>query len=223
MKAGFPAEQTVEVYDSWYGLPQNPYKKDTDSVLRESSGADLVLVLCDECEGPTSDLLCSAALRSTSGRPYQGGGEGGALGVVIVSRQRTGRDCEATLKINCQPDTLVRKLIDRYGILADVPKEVVEDRIKYEAVLTERSSVLSSLEEAVMYEEDDPRVHHGRLFSSICLLEPQRSEADRLTDSENVLSYKLRHVQDLINLSGRTLVFTEAVTNCQESGQGESI
>ena len=100
---------------------------------------------------------------------------------------------------------------------------MVEDRIKYEAVLTERSSVLSSLEEAVMYEEDDPRVHHGRLFSSICLLEPQRSEADRLTDSENVLSYKLRHVQDLINLSGRTLVFTEAVTNCQESGQGESI
>ena len=43
VKAGFPAEKTVEVYDSWYGLPQNPYKKDTDIVLRESSGADLVL------------------------------------------------------------------------------------------------------------------------------------------------------------------------------------
>ena len=179
-------------------------------------------MLCDETDGPTSELLCSAALRSTSGRPYQAGGEGGALGVVIVSRQRTARDCEATLKINCQPDTLVRRLIDRYGILADVPREVVEDRIKYEAVLTERSSVLSSLEDAVMYEEDDPRVHHGRLFSSICLLEPQRSEADRLTDSENVLSYKLRHIQDLIKLSGRTLVFTEAVTNRHESGEGES-
>ena len=43
VKAGFPAEKTVEVYDSWYGLPQNPYKKDTDTVLRESSSADLVL------------------------------------------------------------------------------------------------------------------------------------------------------------------------------------
>ena len=128
--------------------------------------------------------------------------------MVIVSRQRTGRDCEATLKINCQPDTLVRRLIDRYGILADVPKEVVENRIKYEAVLTERSSVLSSLEDAVMYEEDDPRVYHGRLFSSVCLLEPQRSEAG-LEDTDKVLSYKLRLVSDLIKLSGRTLVFTE--------------
>ena len=43
VKAGFPPEKTVEVYDSWYGLPQNPYKKDTDIVFRESSGADLVL------------------------------------------------------------------------------------------------------------------------------------------------------------------------------------
>ena len=43
VKAGFPPEKTVEVYDSWYGLPQNPYKKDTDTVLRETSTADLVL------------------------------------------------------------------------------------------------------------------------------------------------------------------------------------
>ena len=177
-------------------------------------------VLCDDTDGATSDLLCSAALRSASGRAYQGGGEGGALGVVVVSRKRTSRDCGATLKINCQPDTLVRRLIDRYGILADVPKEVVENRIKYEAVLTERSSVLSSLEDAVMYEEDDPRVYHGRLFSSICLLEPQLSEAGSLTDTDNVSSYKLRHIQDLIKLSGRTLVFTEAVTNRTEGGHG---
>ena len=42
-KAGFPPEKTVEVYDSWYGLAQNPYKKDTDRVEREATAADLVL------------------------------------------------------------------------------------------------------------------------------------------------------------------------------------
>ena len=43
VKAGFPSESTVEVYDSWYGLPQNPYKKDTDLVRREAKDADLVI------------------------------------------------------------------------------------------------------------------------------------------------------------------------------------
>ena len=42
-KAGFSAEANVEVYDSWYGLPQNPYKKDTDTVRREAAEADLVI------------------------------------------------------------------------------------------------------------------------------------------------------------------------------------
>ena len=42
-KAGFPPEKTVEVYDSWYGLAQNPYKKDTETVRREAAGSDLVL------------------------------------------------------------------------------------------------------------------------------------------------------------------------------------
>ena len=56
-------------------------------------------MLSDECEGATADLLCSAATRSLSGVPYQAGGEGGALGVVIVSRQRTGRDCQVCLEI----------------------------------------------------------------------------------------------------------------------------
>ena len=43
VKAGFAPDNTVEVYDSWYGLPHNPYKKDTDVVRREAKEADLVL------------------------------------------------------------------------------------------------------------------------------------------------------------------------------------
>ena len=42
-KAAFSAEATVEVYDSWYDLPQNPYKKDTEIVRREALGSDLVI------------------------------------------------------------------------------------------------------------------------------------------------------------------------------------
>ena len=33
----------MEVYDSWYDLPQNPYKKDTETVRREAAGSDLVI------------------------------------------------------------------------------------------------------------------------------------------------------------------------------------
>ena len=43
IKAGFPGDATVEVYDSWYGLPHNPYKRDTNLVRREAKDADLVL------------------------------------------------------------------------------------------------------------------------------------------------------------------------------------
>ena len=50
-----------------------------------------------------------------SGLPYGGGG---ALGIVIVSRQRTSRDGEATLKFNCGQDDLVKRLVDRCNTLS---------------------------------------------------------------------------------------------------------
>ena len=43
MKAGYDPDSCVEVYDSWYGLPHNPYKRDTDLVRREARDADLVI------------------------------------------------------------------------------------------------------------------------------------------------------------------------------------
>ena len=74
-----------------------------------------LLVLCDDTTGATSDLLCSAVARSVSGLPYGGGG---ALGIVIVSRQRTSRDGEATLKFNCGQDDLIKRLVDRCNTLS---------------------------------------------------------------------------------------------------------
>ena len=106
-----------------------------------------------------------------SGLPYGGGG---ALGIVIVSRQRTSRDGEATLKFNCGQDDLVKRLVDRcytlstqylhtiytlsthylhaiyrYDILGDVKDEAVTVRLEQETDILQRSAVLSSLQEAV--------------------------------------------------------------------------
>ena len=178
---------------------------------------NLCSVLCDDLSGATSDILCSATDRSVTGLPYGGGG---ALGVVVVSKQRTSHDCQATLKFNCHQDDLVKRLIDKYDILEDVKEEAVIIRLDHETAVTQRSSVLSSLQEAVKYEEDDPRIYHGRLFSSICLAEPKRSDEDELQDSDNVVSQKIKFLTDLFKMSKRTLVYTEAVTNQNHSHSG---
>ena len=123
--------------------------------------------------------------RSASGQPHAAGG---SLGLVIVTKQRTARDAEATLKLNCSQDDLIKKLIDRYDILTDVPEEAVMVRLEHETEVTERASVLSSLEDAVTYEADDPRIYHGRLFSSICLAEPCASASGKLEDSVKVIA-----------------------------------
>ena len=164
--------------------------------------------------GYTADILSSTLERSVTGQSYGGGG---SLGIVIVSKQRTLRDGQATLKFNCAQDDLVKKLIDRYDILEDVPEEVVMVRLEHETEVIHRSSVLSSLEEAVTYEEDDPRIYHGRLFSSLCLAEPGVTEDGKLQDCDKVIDHKIKYVRDLIRMSKRTLVYTEAVTSPQHS------
>ena len=170
--------------------------------------------MCDDLTGNTADLMASAVERSVKGQSHAAGG---SLGMVIVSKQRTARDGEATLKFNCSQDDLIKKLIDRYDILADVPEEAVMVRLEHETEVIQRSSVLSSLEEAVTYEADDPRIYHGRLFSSLCLAEPSASESGKLEDSLKVMDHKIRYMRDLLRMSKRTLVYTEAVTSLQHS------
>ena len=67
------------------------------------------------------------------------------------------------------------------------------------------------------YEADDPRIHHGRLFSSLCLAEPAVSGSEagaaQLEDEAGVAAHKLRSVRQLLGLSKRTLVYTEAATS----------
>ena len=210
LKAGFPSDQTVEVYDAWYGLPQNPYKKDTDIVRSEARNADLVLVLGGNLSGSTAEMIISAAERSKTGLPYGGGG---ALGVIVVNTKNTKYDNISTLKFNCHPDDLIKKIIDRYDILEDVKEEAVQLRIDQETALMKRGSVLASLYDAVMYEEGDPRIYHGRLFSSVCLSEPKVKEEGKLEDVETVLDHKVKCLKDIITLSKRTLIYTEAVSS----------
>ena len=56
------------------------------------------------------------------------------------------------------------------------------------------------------YEADDPRIHHGRLFSSLCLAEPAVSGSEagaaRLEDEDGVAAHKLRSVSSVIFLTG---------------------
>ena len=118
-------------------------------------------VLCDDLSGSTSEILCTASERSATGQAYGGGG---ALGLVIVTKKRTMDDTKATLKFNCYQDDLIKRLIDKYGILDEVKDEAVMIRLEHESAVTQRSFVLKSLDEAVQYEEDDPRTEMEKEF-----------------------------------------------------------
>ena len=86
VQARFPEERYVEVFDAWYGLPTEPYKKCTDTVRQETRSADLVIVLDSKMEGATAELIATSAERSATGLPYGGGG---SLGLIIIGNSST--------------------------------------------------------------------------------------------------------------------------------------
>ena len=158
--------------------------------------------------GSTAELMTSAAARSQTKMPFGGGG---ALGTILVSNNASRFDATATLRFNCGTDDVVKLLVDRYGILGDVSQEAVSRRLELESEVMQRSTVLACLEEAEQYEADDPRVRHGRLFNAMCLLQPQ-AEKGLFTDEAKVVDRKLAALRDLLRMSKRTVVYTEAVT-----------
>ena len=187
---------------------QAPYKRDTDIVRQEGREADLVLCLGGNLSGSTAEIVNSAAGRSQTGLPYGGGG---ALGTILVRTTACKYDSTATLKFNCTADELVKRLVDRYGILGDVSQEAVTRRKEEETEALQREKVLACLQEAEEYEGDDPRVKHGRLFNSTCLLQPSASKAGVWKDEPAVVERKVLAMRDLMRMSKRTVVYTEAV------------
>ena len=65
--------------------------------------------------------------------------------------------------------------------------------------------------EAEEYEATDPRVKHGRLFNSTCLLQPAAKDG-LWKDEPTVVERKTSALRDLVRMSKRTIVYTEAVT-----------
>ena len=65
--------------------------------------------------------------------------------------------------------------------------------------------------EAEEYEVTDPRVRHGRLFNSTCLLQPTAKDG-LWKDEPTVVERKISALRDLVRMSKRTIVYTEAVT-----------
>jgi hypothetical protein len=183
-------------------------------VRQEARKADLVLCLGGELDGATAELVvASAAGRSRTGLPY---GKGGALGTVLVRGRPSPHDSSATLRFNCSNDRLVRLLVERCGLAGEVRVEVVPEVQEEEEVL-DREGVLDTLEGAEQFDEGDPRLLHGRLFHSTCLLAPGQEEGGLLRDGPAVAGRKVAALRDLLRLSTRTVVYTEAVA---EDGGG---
>ena len=114
--------------------------------------------------------------------------------------------------MNCPPEDVVSALVGRAGAVAAVPPEVVEARENQQAARLERDTVLASLHcgSSGNYETGDPRLAHGRLFSTVCLAAPRSGEAGWLEDSAPVITRKLTALRDLLRLSRRTVLYTEA-------------
>ena len=114
--------------------------------------------------------------------------------------------------------------------MADVAEEAVSKHLELETEVVERSAVIARLEEAEQFEPEDPRMRHGRLYTSTCLTPPGQ-EAGLWTDDPCVLDRKVKAaignnmvgqdlrllpqvpaLRDLLRMSQYTVVYTEAVT-----------
>ena len=199
----------------------------------EIRAADLILVFGAR---PALDGATAAQLAEVADREY--GALGPSLGLVIVAAAATALDKFATVKVNSCPDSALAALRAELGVdtmaPVTVPPAVVEacdqaadagcagaeaeagDDGKSDgpdvACLdsSHRAFVTDALTHFKEIEEDDPRIHHGRMLSETCL-EPPDEEGGQYRDKEHTLDFKIEKMINLVKLSKKTVFYMDGL------------
>lgn len=202
LRAQFPEDMLVEVNDDMFGA--NPNKKVTDAVRKEALLADLVIILDLSMLGITTDIIATAAERSTIG------GEGASLGIVIISIKPTIYDCIATLRINSLADDVFQKVLENLEILDEVQADVISVRLDLEEKRKSRKDLVKNVH--ITYNESDPRSLHGKFFIDTSL-SPPKAVDNYLIDDKCVIDIKIQALAELLHKSKSTVIYTEVILN----------
>ena len=117
-RGGFPVDQVIEVYNSWFDLPDNPHNKEIERLKAENDISDLVIILNSPTEGDTKECIMESIVGQTSsGKSYKNGGR---LGVVNISNVISVESKESTLNIYASPEDTLKRLLVSLSIV-DIP------------------------------------------------------------------------------------------------------
>ena len=229
-EAGCPL-QVREIYDSWRTQEHGCYKEELELVDTEIKTSDMILVFG---YNPSLTGETAAQLSEVSQREF--GNLGQSLGLIIVSEHPTHMDKFATIRINGNPDEALEKLKEALDLDSFSPIVVTETQmdanIEGNTNVTEetkqesgckdeandpachdsshRAFVADALTHFKQIEEDDPRIHHGRMLSETCLEAPDNNE-NKFEDKEHTLDYKIEKMINLVKLSRKTVFVMEAL------------
>lgn len=121
-RSGFPTERTLEVYNSWFNQPTDPFSVELKQVGIEADITDLLLIFGDVPPGPLTNMLLSMPIECCSnGRKFE---HGGRLGTVIFNSQMTGFSEQSVLNFYSNPEDILLNVIQSLNIavVAEVPR-----------------------------------------------------------------------------------------------------
>ena len=110
-RAGFSPEDVVEVYNSWFDLPENPHNVEIEKLKTEAAACDLVVVLeGGDCPAERGSLTRQTVINTVLGNTNN-------LGLVIISRTPCQETKHSVLNIYSEPGELLPRLVRSLDIV----------------------------------------------------------------------------------------------------------
>ena len=110
-RAGVEPEDVVEVYNSWFDLPENPHNLELEKLRAEVAAADLLVVV----EGSQADRASLTRQTLLGGMTGEAGRD--KLGVVTISRTACSESHHSTLNIYSEAESVLPALLRSLDIL----------------------------------------------------------------------------------------------------------
>ena len=112
-RAGFSAEDVVEVYNSWFDLPDNPHNLEIEKLRTEVAACDLLILLeTGDSQADRASLTRQTLLHSVLREDNTH-----SLGLVVISRTPCEESGLATLNIYSEAEEVVPRLVRSLDIL----------------------------------------------------------------------------------------------------------
>ena len=110
-RAGVEAEEVIEVYNSWFDLPENPHNLEIEKLRSEVAATDLLVLL------ETNQADRASVTRQTLLAGMMGEAGKDKLGVVVISRTACSESQHSILNIYSEAEAVLPALLRSLDIL----------------------------------------------------------------------------------------------------------